>query len=566
MSTEGTAAAGGPGGGGQGSLRRLVACLSVAVLALAACSAGGGAPGPEETGAAGDGEVAGGGEEVVLRVGASDAFTIGNPFNQVSLTDARMRSYIHPFLVSYSPEGELIGSFAQDWTVSDDGLTYTFDTVEDARWSDGEPLTARDAAYTIDMVLRYRDGATARRAGQVAGITSVEAPDDDTLVLTYEEVNVSALDLLSQLPILAEHVWSEIEGDDGEGLAAFTNTDPMVSGGPFVLRDFREEVSVFEVNEHWYGPQPGFDVLAVTLFSNPDAMVGALRDGDVDMIVGVPPTAVESVRALDGVVVTEVAGSQYQYMYPNLDRDDKPYLLDPAFRRAVGHAIDRDAIAGNVFDGTLAPNPSSIGPYTPDWHNPDVEQPFDLDLADQILTEAGYTLDDSGRRLADGEPISFEIFTVTTNDGGARTYEAIARTLAELGIETTTRVLDPAGANDYENFDAGIFNGSSTMDPSRELRIFTCPPDSGFNPTSFCDPSYDELFEQQATELDAGARREIVHEMQRWLVEEQSVLWVLGYQNGYVIHRAEWSGFEGYPDAAFSFWAPFGLLSGHRTG
>lgn len=546
-------------------LRPAVAAL--AALALAAC---GGEPAREVAepgGAEGEAAAPGAGVETVLRIGASDAFTSGNPFNLTSLTDARIRSYVHPFLVSYAPSGELVGNLAEDWSVSDDGRTYTFDTVTGARWSDSEPLTARDAAYTIELILRYREGPTARRAHTVAGVESAEAVDDDTLVVTYAEPSPSALDALTSMPVLAEHVWSEVEGSDGSALTTFSNTEPMVAGGPFVLREARSEVSVFDRNEHWYGPMPSFSTLAVSLFSNPDAMVNALRRDEIDMAVGLPPTALRAVRDHPDIVVDEVEGSTYQYMYVNADpeRADRRYLLDPDFRRGVGHAIDREAIAETAFDGALTPNPSVIGPFAGDWHDPDVEQPFDLDLADDILTEAGYPLGDDGRRQSDEGPISFEIFTVSTNTGGTRTYEVIARSLEAIGISTTQRVLDPAGANEYGNFQVGIFNNSSTRDPSNVLSTFVCPPGAGFNPTNFCDPEFDRAFEQQAGELDAERRRQLAHELQHWLVDNGPV-WVLGYERGHVIHRAEWTGFEGYPDAAFSFWAPYGLLGGERAG
>ena len=173
-----------------------IALLIVLTFVLAACTSDGG----DEP--SGPGGVKEGG---VLRIGTSSGLTSLNPFVGFNQDDYAVWMYIYPSLLQYdttTPTYDYIPGFATEWEQSDDGLTVTFQTVADATWSDGEPLTAEDVAWTINMIKQYAKGPTAAWAGTVTFLDTIEATDDNTIVATYKQPSGTALFDLGLAPIL----------------------------------------------------------------------------------------------------------------------------------------------------------------------------------------------------------------------------------------------------------------------------------------------------------------------------------------------------------------------------
>ena len=164
--------------------------LTALALALAACGGGasttpggGGSSNPADTAKIVDGGI--------LRIGYTDPPDGINPFvgsNQVSYV---IFQEMYPALVQYDENYELTGDWAESWTVSDDNRTYTF-VLRPGAWSDGTPLTSADAVWTFENVLKYKDVSTGLMAGYIDGVESVEAPNDQTLIVTYATAATAA--------------------------------------------------------------------------------------------------------------------------------------------------------------------------------------------------------------------------------------------------------------------------------------------------------------------------------------------------------------------------------------
>jgi peptide/nickel transport system substrate-binding protein len=131
---------------------------AAAALVLAAC---GGSSGSSSSGSA----IKQGG---VFRLGTSSTIDSLNPFIAFQSDAYTTFEYIYPTLVQYTPSLKIVENFARSWTTSPDGRTWTFTTQPNAKWSDGKPLTAADAAWTFSTILKFADGATTNSAGYVA--------------------------------------------------------------------------------------------------------------------------------------------------------------------------------------------------------------------------------------------------------------------------------------------------------------------------------------------------------------------------------------------------------------
>ncbi len=179
-----------------------------------------------------------GSSQRTLRLGIKNVTGSLSPFSGLKGEYPTLAN-IWPALVTYDLSTHALQpSFASSYEKSSDGRTWTFHTRSGAKWSDGQPLTARDAAFTLETIVRYKAGATANYALYVTHLVSAQATDPNTLVLRYDTAIPTVLSQAGVIPILPEHVWSRFATGDGKGLQAFANLPspghPVVSGGPFI--------------------------------------------------------------------------------------------------------------------------------------------------------------------------------------------------------------------------------------------------------------------------------------------------------------------------------------------
>ncbi len=142
----------------------------------------------------------------MLRIGTVNYIDSLNPYNYIEGQSTNAMIMIYPQLVQYAPEMTFEGDWASSWTTSADGKDWTFQLKPDTKWSDGEPLTAADAAWTINTTVKYASGPTAGTAAALAHVKSAEATDATTLVIHYESPVGNVLAQLEQFLILPEHV------------------------------------------------------------------------------------------------------------------------------------------------------------------------------------------------------------------------------------------------------------------------------------------------------------------------------------------------------------------------
>ena len=162
--------------------------------------------------------------------------------------------------------------------------------------------------------------------------------------------------------------------------------------------------------------------------------------------------------------------------------------------------------------------------------NPNLEpEPYDIALANQILDDLGYERGSDGIRMAEGHKMSYEIITPDSLDGINRAFEIVKTGLAEIGVEVTQNSLDSTtafeeiGAPDwkYENFDLAMWDWVGYLDPDFVLSVVKCDQWGGWSDTAYCNPEYDELYEEQGGTADQEARKEIVWEMQDILYRDK---------------------------------------------
>ena len=317
---------------------------------------------------------------------------------------------------------------------------------------------------------------------------------------------------------------------------------------PFVLEKFeRGQFARFKANPNYWGGKPAVDKVVLRKFNNPDAMVAALKTGELDAAWDIPGAAFLELKKDPNIVTNE--GYQGGFAEVAINGGDglkkpHPALLDLEVRKAMAHAIDKDTLVDRVLAGVGKPAETIVPSPDPSWVpelSEDQIYEFDLDKARSILEEAGYkdTDDDGVREMpGGGRPLNFRYIARSDGETGPEIAEFITGWLDEIGIATTVKVVDDSqltniiGKGDYDMF---AWGWTPFVDPDTMLDYMTCDqvsadpedPTNYYNDANCCDEEYDRLYEQQKVELDPEKREEIVHEMlTRWQQSAvYNVLW-----------------------------------------
>lgn len=472
-----------------------------------------------------------------------------NPFKRRFIITYNTSIMTYETLVNMGADDyEPVPGLATDWVESEDGLTWTFTMREGVEWSDGEPLTARDAAYTYGLLIENQ----AIRDWNIdfaGNLVSAEAPDDTTFVLTLAEPAPAEV-LTREVFIVPEHVWSTYPDPSADD----ANELPLVGSGPFQVTEYRAgEYLRLEANERYWDGAPGFDEIVYDYYAETDAAVAALEAGEVDIVNGLNPAQIGALEQQDHVTVNNAQGRRYVSLTLNHGAvtkdgtafgDGHPALQDPVVRSAMHTAIDKQALVDTVLDGNGDVATSLIPRIFEQWHwDGDGELvEFDLDAANAMLDDAGYERNGDGVRTmpGGGDTLSFRFYHHADNSDYATIVDFLVEWWAELGLEVTPEPIEQGTLNDLAylgEFDIAFSGWGVGPNPTEQLGMHTCAVlptvtdgSERSSENSYCNPDFDALHEQQKVESDPEARAALVKEQQRMLYTDAPVIW-LYYQN-----------------------------------
>ncbi|HEX7224617.1 MAG TPA: ABC transporter substrate-binding protein [Candidatus Limnocylindria bacterium] len=522
-------------------LRTISALTATLALILAACGAQqqttSTAPSadPGSSAAPTDGGTATGGTVRIAWGGSPDSL---NPGNGVLTEAYTLYELVYDTPISVTSAGEYVPELATDWEPSEDGLTWTMNIVDGATFHDGEPLTAEDVAFSVEL---YRDTPDFPfLPSYAAPFESVEVVSDTQLTLTTAEPLVTFESYMAFIYVVPQHIWEGVED------AVEFENEEMIGSGAFALAGYEQGVSVeLETNADYWQTPANIDGVIFQTIENPDGRVTALTTGDVDAITEFPATTAGALQNAENVYVhiaDIAAGGAFRDVFFNIVADDAcpaeggvcsghPALKDIAVRRALAMAMDKQNIIDVATLGTSSLGLSVVPPGLGEYYASEVEDyAFDTDAANAMLDEAGYAdSDGDGVRecLADQdcETLTFRFNYADDIDTAPREAELIQEQWGAIGVQIEIQGLDPdtltsvcCPAFDY---DVMLWGWGSDPDPAFLLGVALCGEiDTGFSETGYCNEEYDALYDAQAVETDHDARVEQIHEMQRILVED----------------------------------------------
>lgn len=466
-----------------------------------------------------------------------------NPFLGIEAASFEMWALTYDYLISYSMEDmSPQPGLAESWTTSADGLTWTFKIRDGVTWSDGQPLTAADIAYTYNRIL---DGGpeAATWGSYLNSVSKVTAPDATTLVLTLTEPN--AVLPLVPIPIVPEHVWKSISEKQVKSYANEpADGKPVVGSGPFRFVEGTAGGSTyrFEANPDYWKGAPHIDEVVFRVFKSEDTAVQALIKGEVDFVENINAVQVKALQGRDGIEAINGASPGFDEIAFNTGAvdlktgdpigDGNPALKDPAFRHALGYALDLDLINKKVYQGAGIPGDVIIPPSYPNyrWEVPtDQAFSFDLDKAGSMLDEAGYKLGADGKRtLPDGSPLgTLRLYARSESKTSLDVMNYFKEWLADLGIDAEVRSFESSKLTDVilsGDFDAFEWGWYVEPDPDSMLSYMTCGQRGNWSDSWYCNAEYDALYKAQHAELDHAKRVADVQQMQEILFQDSPYL------------------------------------------
>lgn len=474
---------------------------------------------------------------MVCEQGASYARNF-NPFTPTARWAATHAMY-EPLMIYNYATSTLEPWLATAYEWADENKTLKMTIRTGVTWSDGQPFSAGDVAYTFQLM---RDNPAL--IGSASGawddyLADVAAPDDATAVFTFKTVYTPALYLLSNQFIVPKHIWETIADPVKE-----TNPNP-VSTGPFSeIPVFRPQV--YEVHRnpnYWGGADIKIDGLRFPAFTGNDQISAAVVGGDIDW-GGLVANPDETFVAKDP--------EHNHYWWPTtsdvclyLNTTRKPFD-DPNLRKAIGAALDRPQMIQTAIWGKSTPANATGLPESAfaDWIDPTAVEAGanwvtrDVDHANQVLDEAGYARDGDKRKTADGEELKFSAIVPGGWTDWVAVLQIVVNNLKEVGIEVELQTIsaDAWTTSVYTgDFDIALGSGSKGATPFEFYRgtmsASTARPVGEQAPENYhryANADADALLSSFAETGDVAQQKEIAKQLQAIFVDQAPVVPLYG--------------------------------------
>lgn len=483
---------------------------------------------------------------VVLRVGWGGSPDTLNPGTGVLTEAYTIFALVYDTLYEFQLDGTYKLDVADSVNVADDGLTYTFKIHDGIKFHDGQPMTAKDVAFSLNLYKNNTDFIYLN--AYTANFDTIEAPDDSTVVIKMLNAVPNIDYLLSYLYIVPEHIWKDYA--EAPASTEFENLQ-TIGTGPFKMLEYspNEFVRLGANKDHFANP-PKIDEAIFQTFESDDVLVQSLKSGAVDMITEMPATAVESLKG--DKTISVVTGAPFapavsDVIFNQIDPENcptdvggvctgHPALRDRNVRLALSQATDKQKLIDIVLLGFGAPGLTLIPDGLGKWYNNSLQDyKYDAAEANRILDDAGYldTNSDGVREMPDGSrPLTFRMHWPSDSIDGPRMAELLSEMWGEVGVTLELQAIDPdaltAECCPAFDYDIILWGWGSDPDPNLLLSVYaTSEIPNGYNETGYSNPAYDELYLQQGVELDPEKRKDLVWQMQEIVFND--VVYVIPY-------------------------------------
>ena len=461
-------------------------------------------------------------------------------------------------------------ALATSWESSPDQLTWTFHLREGLKWSDGHPFTAADVLFTMQIVNDPNIPSGAQDVLKIDGKTVRWLQKDDlTVTATLPSNYAPFLRFLDcgTTPILPKHKWENIykEGKFAQAMQLDMNPLDYVSMGAFTLQSYKPGESItLGRNPHYWKKDhndmrlPYLDRIVLVIAAGQDQVLLKIKNGDLDLYQSIRPQDVEGLKANKTLEIVPLGASyeNEQFFFnqngghhpetgkPLLNPAKRTWFTDRNFRKAVSHAIDREAIVRNAVYGKGSAVHGAESPANTKWYCGAIEKHTkDTTRVLQLLRESRFVqkTDAEGKiRLHDknGNLVRFSLITAAGNPTRSTQCTLIASDLAKIGIQVDFSTLDfgtlVEKVTSTFDYDAALLSLShDDADPVSVMNMWHSSGTLHFwwpgqkHPATVWEKRIDELMMLQAASFDYGKRKSYYDEVQQILAEEQPIIFTV---------------------------------------
>ncbi|HET8631409.1 MAG TPA: ABC transporter substrate-binding protein, partial [Thermomicrobiales bacterium] len=410
----------------------------------------------------------------------------------------------------------------QNGGISADGLTYTFKLRPGIKWSDGQPLTAKDVVFTYTVMTDPK--LASPRSGELTErVASVSAADDLTAVFKMKKV-VAPFLVTDMFPICPEHILGSVPPDQIKS-HPFSTGDPKatVGTGPFKFKEWvKDDHATFEKNPLYFRGEPALDEYVFKVVKDQGVVAAQLKTGEADY-GGITPSLVADMSKQANLNVVNYNTYSWSFYAYQMNPQKSPFFLDKRVRQALAYALDREAMLkaiyfgfGEVAQGTI---PDSSWAYAPDQIT--TKYTFDLTKANQLLDAAGWAKGADGIRAKDGKRFSFTLWTGVASQVYQQLCTAAQQMWKAVGVEATVKPEEwnafISRISDARDFDIFLEGFSWGVDPDQTIMFRT---GANLNRNPYSNPDVDKLLDQGLSELDQAKRKQIYIQMENILWDD----------------------------------------------
>ncbi|MBI5034557.1 MAG: peptide ABC transporter substrate-binding protein [Chloroflexi bacterium] len=356
-----------------------------------------------------------------------------NPiFSQYNDVDRDIASLVFNGLTRSSENGTIQSDLATSWSISPDGLIYTFTLRSNVYWHDDVPFTADDVLFTIHSI----QDPTSKSPPDLSAFwrtVAVTAVDAGTVRFQLTQPYAPFLDYTT-LGILPVHVLKDIAPSD-----LFQNpfNRRPIGTGPFMVSEMTLDHATLDANPRYYGPRPYLGRVLFKFYPDYESAFAAYQRDEIEGIARIQPAFVAKARSLENLTLYNARIAGYSLVYLNLS---KPAFQDKSVRQALLYAIDRQRIINDLLQGQGLLAASPIAPGTWAYNSAVPQYPFDVEKAKSILDNAGWKDPGDGVRKKDQNVLSFNLTTIDDPTRVAMANE-IAKSWQAIGIKATVQTV-----------------------------------------------------------------------------------------------------------------------------
>lgn len=490
--------------------------------------------------------IAGAQDESVLVIGHAESTDSLDPHRGYTQTTSVVLHATYQTLVTFPDDSaaEILPELATDWTISEDGLQYTFTLNPDAVFSSGNPVTAEDVVFSVKR-LNNVAGSPSFLYG-AASVADVVANEDGTVTFTLSAPNPAFLAYLANdhfSIVDSQVVIPEGGSADSEDTAESFLNNASAGSGPYILESWDPQVeTVLVANENYWGEAPYFSRVVIQNIPEAAAQKAALESGEIDLALDLTSDQIVTLEGNADIAIFRGAGNIVHFLLMNANAEQCGPTADPQVQQAIRLALDYEGYTA-LWGGVTPASPMAYGLFTA--YGPDHAVVRDVEAAQALLAEAGY---------ADGLDLTLEYPTFTFQGVNMDTNaQKIQSDLAEAGINLTLSPGDLQVA--LEAYRTGQeclgywFWGPDVLDPIDTLSFAPggkVATERALWTEEAAGAEYVDLVAQARVETDPAERTVIFQQLQDWL--QSNSPWAAFIQPGVqTAYRADLTGYVWHP-------------------